>query len=200
MKKTIVFDFGGVLIDWNPRHLYKKLFADESEMEWFLGNVCTLDWNLKQDEGRPFAEAVALLQAQYPQYHEHIGAYHNRWEEMLNGEITDTVELLNKLKKAGYTLLGLTNWSAETYPVALERFGFLQEFDGIVVSGHEGMVKPNDAIFQLLLQRYNVRAEDCIFIDDNIYNVEAAHNLGFEAIHFSTPAALQQRLQELEIM
>lgn len=153
-------------------------------MEWFLGNVCTLHWNLKQDEGRPFAEGVVLLQGQYPQYTEQIDAYHKRWEEMLNGEIQETVQILRNLKSAGYTVLGLTNWSEETFPVALQRFDFLHELDGIVVSGTEKMVKPDDAIFKLLLQRYNVQAADCIFIDDNIYNVEAAHNLGFEAIHF----------------
>lgn len=200
MKKTIVFDFGGVLIDWNPRHLYKKIFTDESEMEWFLGNVCTLHWNLKQDEGRPFAEGVTLLQGQYPQYTEQIDAYHKRWEEMLNGHIEETVQIMRNLKSAGYTILGLTNWSAETFPVALERFEFLHELDGIVVSGTEKLVKPDDTIFKLLLQRYNVKAEDCVFIDDNIYNVEAAHNLGFEAIHFSTPEALRHRLEELGVL
>lgn len=200
MKKTIIFDFGGVLIDWDPRHLYKKIFADESEMEWFLGNVATLSWNLKQDEGRPFAEAVELLQAQYPQYHGHIQAYHTRWPEMLNGAIEESVQIMRELKQAGYTVYGLTNWSAETFPLALELFPFLQELDGIVVSGTEKLVKPGDAIFKLLLQRYNLKAEDCIFIDDNIYNVEAAHNLGLEAIHFSTPGELRERLRELGVI
>jgi len=200
LKKTIIFDFGGVLIDWDPRHLYKKIFADESEMEWFLGNVCTLSWNLEQDAGRPFTEAVTLLQNQHPQYHEHIQAYHTRWQEMLNGAIEETVEILHELKQAGYTIYGLTNWSAETFPVALERFPFLHELDGIVVSGTEQLVKPDPTIFNLLLQRYNLTAADCIFIDDNIYNIEAAHNLGFEAIHFSTPGELRVSLAGLGVL
>lgn len=200
MKKTIIFDFGGVLIDWDPRHLYKKIFEDESEMEWFLGNVCTLRWNLRQDEGRPFADAVALLQEQHPQYANHIQAYHTRWAEMLNGPIEETVQILHEFKQKGYTIYGLTNWSAETFPVALQRFDFLHELDGIVVSGEEKMVKPNDSIFNLLLRRYNLQATNCLFIDDNLYNIEAAHNLGFDTIHFSTPADLRSKLQEMELL
>ena len=200
MKKTIIFDFGGVLIDWDPRHLYKKIFADDSEMEWFLGNVCTMSWNLEQDGGRPFADAVALLQQQHPQYAEQIQAYHTRWHEMLNGSIEDTVTVLRELKQDGYTVYGLTNWSAETFPVALGLYDFLAELDGIVVSGVEKMVKPDIAIFNLLLQRYNLTPGQCIFIDDNIYNIEAAANMGIEAIHFTSPAQLRQRLQELEVL
>ncbi|HWB26262.1 MAG TPA: HAD family phosphatase [Chitinophagaceae bacterium] len=200
MKKTIIFDFGGVLIDWDPRHLYKKIFEDESEMEWFLGNVCTLHWNLQQDGGRPFADAVAMLQEQHPQYAGHIQAYHTRWEEMLNGPIEDTVQILHELKRKGYTIYGLTNWSAETFPVALQRFDFLHELDGIVVSGEEKIVKPDNAIFNLLLKRYNLKAPDCIFIDDNLYNIEAAHNLGFGTIHFASPANLKSRLQEMSVL
>jgi len=200
LKKTIIFDFGGVLIDWDPRHLYKKIFADDSEMEWFLGNVCTMSWNLEQDGGRPFADAVALLQQQHPQYMEQIDAYHTRWQEMLNGPIEDTVKILRELKHDGYTIYGLTNWSAETFPIALGLYDFLGELDGIVVSGVEKMVKPDNAIFNLLLQRYNLTPGQCIFIDDNIYNIEAAHNMGIEAIHFTSPAQLRERLQELEVL
>jgi 2-haloacid dehalogenase len=200
MKKTIIFDFGGVLINWDPRHLYRKMFDDEQEMEWFLANVCTMDWNLKQDEGRPFADAVELLQKDHSKYAGHIEAYHTRWQEMLNGPIHDTVAILHELKEKGYTMYGLTNWSAETFPTALELFEFLHTLDGIVVSGTEKMIKPNPAIFQLLLQRYNLRAADCVFIDDNLNNINAAKALGFETIHFSTPAALRERLEGLNIL
>jgi 2-haloacid dehalogenase len=200
LKKTIIFDFGGVLIDWNPRYLYKKIFDDESEMEWFLGNVCTMNWNLQQDEGRPFAEAIGLLQHEHAQYSEQIQAYFTRWEEMLNGPIEETVKILRHLKATDYTIYGLTNWSAETFPKALALFDFLHELDGIVVSGTEKMVKPNDAIFKVLLQRYNLTAANCLFIDDNVYNIEAAHNLGFETIHFSTPEDLKAALQEIEVL
>src|SRR5436305_1684034 len=154
MKKTIVFDFGGVLINWDRRHLYRKIFDDEAEMEWFLANVCTMDWNLRQDEGRPFADAVKLLQKDHSKYTNHIEAFHTRWQEMLNGPIEETVEILRELKQKGYTIYGLTNWSAETFPVALGLFEFLHTLDGIVVSGVEKMVKPNPAIFELLLKRY----------------------------------------------
>ena len=200
MEKTIIFDFGGVLIDWDPRHLYKKIFADDSEMEWFLGNVCTMSWNLEQDGGRPFADAVALLQQQYPQYADQIEAYHTRWPEMLNGAIEDTVKILRELKQAGYIVYGLTNWSAETFPVALGLYDFLGELDGIVVSGVEKVVKPDNAIFNLLLQRYNLTPGECIFIDDNIYNIEAANNMGIETIHFTSPGQLRERLHELEVL
>jgi len=200
MKKTIIFDFGGVLINWDPRNLYRKLFDDEAEMEWFLANVCTMDWNLRQDEGRPFAEAVKLLQNQHAKYSNHIQAYHTRWEEMLDGAIEDTVKILHELKENGYIIYGLTNWSAETFPRALELFEFLHILDGIVVSGTEKIIKPNAAIFELLLQRYNLNAADCVFIDDNLHNINAAKALGFEAIHFSSPHHLRERLTALNIL
>ncbi len=200
MKKTIIFDFGGVLINWDPRHLYRKMFEDEAEMEWFLANVCTMDWNLRQDEGRPFAEAVKLLQNEHTTYSDHIQAYHTRWEEMLDGPIEDTVGILYELKEKGYTIYGLTNWSAETFPKALELFEFLHILDGIVVSGTEKLVKPNPAIFELLLQRYNLAAADCVFIDDNAANIKAAKAIGFTTIHFSTPEDLRKRLEQMEIL
>lgn len=200
MKKTIIFDFGGVLINWDPRHLYRKIFDDEAEMEWFLANVCTMDWNLRQDEGRPFAEAVKLLQNEHEKYSSHIQAYHTRWEEMLDGAIGDTVGVLYGLKEKGYTIYGLTNWSAETFPRALELFEFLHILDGIVVSGKEKLIKPNPAIFELLLQRYNLAAPDCVFIDDNAANINTAKAMSFETIHFSTPDGLKKSLVELGVL
>ena len=200
MKKTIIFDFGGVLINWDPRNLYRKIFSDEVEMEWFLANVCTMDWNLQQDEGRPFADAVQLLQKEHEDYAAHIDAYHTRWTEMLDGEITGSVEILKELQAKGYTVYGLTNWSHETFPIAFEQFVFLQTLHGIVVSGVEKLIKPNPAIFTLLLNRYNLKAEDCVFIDDNALNIESARNIGLHAIHFSNPEALRTELQTLGIL
>ncbi len=200
MKKTIIFDFGGVLINWDPRNLYRKLFADEAEMEWFLANVCTMDWNLRQDEGRPFAEAVQLLQKEHENYAAHIEAYHTRWPEMLDGEITGSVQILNELLAKGYTVYGLTNWSNETFPLAFDQFVFLQTLHGIVVSGVEKLIKPDPAIFHLLLDRYTLEAPDCVFIDDNALNIESAQQLGLHAIHFKSPEMLRSELQTLGIL
>lgn len=199
MIDTIVFDFGGVLVDWNPKYVYQDIFDTDEEINWFLANICTNEWNLEQDRGRPFAEGVSVLKNKFPDYATHIEAYHLQWEKMLKGEITETVEILKQLKST-YKLYGLTNWSAETFPVALQRFQFLKWFDGIVVSGMEKMIKPNKAFFQLLLNRYNLKAENCVFIDDNIKNVEAALGLGFHAIHFISANDLREKLKLLKVM
>ena len=196
---TIVFDFGGVLIDWNPRHLYKTLLNDEEKMEWFLANICTDEWNLEQDRGRSLEAATEFLIEKFPEHKTLIEAYYRNWEQMLKGEIFETVEILHELKKK-FKLYGLTNWSAETFPVALKRFDFLQLFDGIVVSGDEKIIKPGKEIFYLLLSRYNLQAEDCVFIDDNIKNVEAAAAIGFHAIHFTSAEDLKRKLISMHIL
>lgn len=196
---TIVFDFGGVLIDWNPRHVFRQLFEDEEKMEWFLSTVCTDEWNVQQDKGRLLHEGTALLKASHPEHQDLIEAYYGRWEEMLKGEISKTVEILHELRK-NYKVYGLTNWSAETFPIARERFPFLQVFDGIVVSGEENLIKPDPAIFHLLTERYGVKPDQSVFIDDNIKNVASARTLGFEAIQFTTPDALHTRLRDLKLL
>ncbi len=192
--KDIVFDLGGVLIDWNPRHLYRKIFASEEEMEWFLSTVCTTQWNTQQDAGRPFAKGLALLKEKYPKYSAQIDDYFNRWDEMLGGPIKGTVAILRELKEKGYRIYGLTNWSAETFPLALERYDFLHQMDGIVVSGEEHLVKPDPAIYARLLKRYQLRAPNCVLIDDNAANISAADTLGFEAIQFHNPDLLRKEL------
>jgi len=196
---TIVFDFGGVLVDWNPRHLYKTLLDDEEEMEWFLKNICTDEWNLEQDRGRSLKEATELLTEKFPEHKDLIEAYYGNWEQMLKGEIAETVEILHKLKKK-FKLYGLTNWSAETFPVALERFKFFQLFDGIVVSGHEKLIKPEKEIFELLLNRYNLKANNSLFIDDNKKNVQAAANIGFHTIHFTSAENLGEKLISMKLL
>jgi 2-haloacid dehalogenase len=190
---TIVFDFGGVLVDWNPRHLYKTLLNDEEKIEWFLKNVCTDEWNLEQDRGRSLKAATELLTEKFPEHTDLIKAYYGNWEQMLKGEIAETVEILHALKTK-FKLYGLTNWSAETFPVALERFNFFKLFDDIVVSGHEKLIKPEKEIFELLLNRYDLKAKNCVFIDDNVKNVYAAANIGFHAIHFTTAENLREKL------
>lgn len=200
INKTIIFDFGGVLIDWNPRYLYRQLFTQETEMEWFLENICTPEWNLKIDCGKPFADSVKELSATHPHWEKEIAAFHHGWEKMLGGEIKESVEILEELQAAGYRIYGLTNWSAETFPIAFERFSFLQKLDGIVVSGTEKLVKPDPAIFEKLLERFNLEAENCLFIDDNLHNTEAAGKLGFETIHFTDPPLLRTELQKAGVL
>jgi len=193
-RPVIIFDLGAVLIDWNPRYLYRKLFDDEAAMERFLSEICTPEWNAEQDRGRSWADAVALLSAEHPDQAALIQAYWDRWEEMMVGSIDGTVAILELLKSEGYELHALTNWSAETFPLARARFAFLERFESILVSGDEGMKKPDTKIFQLLLERIKHRAERCVFIDDSAKNIEAAAGLGFDAILFKSPDLLRSAL------
>jgi 2-haloacid dehalogenase len=197
---TVIFDFGGVLIDWNPRYLYRKIFSSEEKTEWFLQHICHMEWNLQLDKGYPFAQGVEDLQAKFPEYREEIAAYHHRWPEMLGGEVPGTVDLMDTCRDSGYRILGLTNWSVETFQVASEKFPFLQKMEGIVVSGQEGMVKPDPGIYHILLNRYDLRPEQAVFIDDNKFNIEAAKLLGFHTIHFTTAEHLRHDLQQLAII
>jgi 2-haloacid dehalogenase len=198
--KNIVFDFGGVLVDWNPRYLYKDLFSDPKEMEEFLGTVCTDSWNVQQDAGRSLAEGTKILLDQFPEHDEMIRQFYDGWEVMLRDEIPENTKLLSQFDKQKYRLFGLTNWSGETFPIALDRFEFFKEFEGIVVSGDEKMIKPDEAIFLLLLERYALNAEDSIFIDDNFNNIIAAKTLGFHTIHYTAEFSLEDRFKELGIL
>jgi 2-haloacid dehalogenase len=192
--KAVVFDLGGVLIDWDPRYLYRKLLADEAAVEEFLTTVCTPEWNVEQDRGRPFAEGIAELVERHPVHAAAIAAYHQRWPEMLGGAIAGTVELLAELRAAGVALFALTNWSAETFGIARERFEFLDWFDGVVVSGEERMVKPDPAIFRLLLDRFGLAPEATCFVDDSPANVAAARELGLDGVRFHDPDQLRKDL------
>ena len=193
--RSVVFDLGGVLIDWDPRHLYRRIFrGDEAAMERFLAEVCTPEWNEEQDAGRSFAEGVALLQARHPEHRDRIAAFHLRWEEMLAGVIPGATEILRDVKAAGNRIYALSNWSAETWPIAECRFEFLSWFDGVVVSGRIGLRKPDPAIFQHLLERFGLEAERTLFVDDSERNVEAARRLGFEALRFESAPQLRREL------
>lgn len=195
---TVVFDLGGVLIDWNPRYLYRRLFVDdEAGMERFLAEVCHTGWNERQDAGRTWAEAVAEAVARHPAHEFHIRAYHERWSEMLAGPVHGTVAILEELRDTPIRLLALTNWSAETFPIAQQRYGFLQHFEGILVSGHERLAKPDPAIYQLLIQRYRLDAAATLFIDDSLRNVQAAIGVGLQGIQFSSPDRLRADLISL---
>ena len=200
MKKVLVFDLGGVLIDWNPRYLYRKIVDDEDDIDTFLAEVCTSDWNLKQDAGRALAEATAERIALFPEKKSLIEAFYDRWEEMLGGEIAETVEILRELKGKGETLYALTNWSGETFPIALQRFDFLQWFEGTIVSGTEQLAKPDPTIFHLLLDRYGLQADSCLFIDDSKINIEAAGRIGFETHHFTSANGLRQYLNQENLL
>jgi 2-haloacid dehalogenase len=196
---TVVFDLGGVLIDWNPRYLYRSLIADEAEMEAFLADVVSAAWNLEHDRGRPFAEGVALLIREHPDQAALIAAYAERWVEMLGGPILGTVDVLAELRAAGVRLLALTNWSAETWPVGRSRFPFLDWFEGIVVSGTERIAKPDPALFRILIERYGLDPRRTVYIDDLPANVAVAAELGFRAIRFTDAADLRAKIRQAGI-
>ena len=200
-RGIVVFDLGGVLLDWNPRHLYRKLFpGDEAAMEDFLANVCTVEWNERQDAGRTFAEAHAELMPRHADKAHLIEAFGKRFDEMIAGPIQGTVDILADLKRAGVPRYALTNWSAETFPPARERYEFLSWFDGIVVSGEEGVVKPDARIFRILLERFRIPAREAVFIDDNPANAAAAQALGIHGIHFRSAEHLRRELEALGIL
>ncbi|PSL04023.1 2-haloacid dehalogenase [Haloactinopolyspora alba] len=197
---TVVFDLGGVLVDWDPRYLYRSLLADDDAVESFLAEVTTPEWNAAQDAGRSWDDAVAALTAQHPNHAELIAAYHHRWTETIGGQIDGTVDLLRELRDTGVGLYALTNWSDEKFPHAEERFDWLSWFEGIVVSGREGLVKPDARIFRVLLDRYGLDPSVSVFIDDNPANVEAARELGFTALRFTGSQQLAGSLAELGLV
>jgi 2-haloacid dehalogenase len=197
---TVTFDLGGVLIDWDPRYLYRTLFDDEAEMETFLAEVTTPAWNAEQDAGRPWVDAVDALAAEFPEHRPLIEAYRRRWPETLGDAIQGTVDVLAELRDAGVRLLALSNWSAETFPVALERYPFLGWFEGIVISGEVGAAKPDERIFQVLIERHAVEPAETVFVDDTVANVEAAEELGFVGLRFHDPDRLRTDLARLGVL
>jgi 2-haloacid dehalogenase len=197
---AIVFDLGGVLIDWNPRHLYRKLIDDEARMEWFLAEVCHTAWNEEQDRGRSFAAAIEEAAAKHPEHRALIAAYFERWDEMMAGPIEGSVTILEELKGAGYELHALTNWSAETFPFARDRFAFLEWFETILVSADVGLIKPDPRIFELLLARIGRMPRECVYIDDNPRNAAAAAALGLDAIAFQDPDQLRASLTRRDLL
>ena len=191
----MVFDLGGVLVDWDPRHLYRRLFDDDDEMERFLATVCTMEWHGRFDAGRPIADGIDELLGRFPEHAELIRAYADRWHDMFAGEIPGTVPLLEELDALGVRLLAITNWPGETFPAARERFPFLARFEAIVVSGDEGVTKPDPRLFGVLVDRHGVEPGRSLFVDDAERNVEAAAALGFATERFTDAAALGARLR-----
>jgi len=199
--QAIIFDFGGVLINWDPHKLFNKYFSnDRQAIDNFLTEINFSAWNLAQDEGYPFARGVTELSAQFPQYAHLIRAYDKEWEESITGVIPETVEILHKLKLAGYRLYGLTNWSAEKFSLVKHKYETFNLFEDIIVSGEVKLVKPDPAIFRLLLQKIHLQPEECLVVDDSLQNIEAAQKMGFATHHFMTAARLEAALQQLDVL
>jgi 2-haloacid dehalogenase len=200
MITTIIFDFGGVLIDWNPRNLYRRFFDSAEEMEHFLAEIGFADWNLQQDKGRPFAEGVAELAERFPQHAQLIRAYQDHWEESIGKPIAGSIEIIQKVKMRGYSVYGLSNWSTETFPRTRAKHDFFDLLDGYLISGEVQLVKPDPAIFRTMLDRIRCMPEECLFIDDAEANIDTARRLGFLAILFQSPAQLEHELQHHGIL
>ncbi len=197
MPSTVVFDLGGVLIDWDPRYAYRQMGGTEAEIEHFLDHVAAAEWNRQMDAGKPFADAIAERKERFPEHADWLDAWWSRWPEMLGGAIEGTVDVLRELREAGVPLYALTNWSAETFPIARERFDFLDWFEDIVVSGEVEMAKPDAEIFHHLTDDCGLDPPAAVFIDDSFPNVETARALGFHGVHFTSPGDLRERLAAL---
>ncbi|MDC0378225.1 MAG: HAD family phosphatase [Flavobacteriaceae bacterium] len=198
--KTIIFDLGGVLVDWNPEYVYLNEFdGDRKKMNWFFDNICTSDWNEEQDGGKLIKIATKERIKLFPEHEKLIKMYYGRWEEMLKGEIIESVNILKKLKSKNYKLIALTNWSFETFPVAIRRFDFLKLFDGIVVSGKIKMLKPFKDIYNYTINKHKLSPSECVFIDDRVSNVQGAINCGIKGIHFQSSKQLIRELKKLNI-
>ena len=199
--KAIIFDFGNVLLEWDPRNVYERFFPDDPEgMERFFKEVRFMEWNAHQDRGRPFAEGVAALSEEFPQYSHLIQAYQDHWSDSIGESLTGTVEILRRVKQAGYPVYGLSNWSAETFPFVRERYDFFDLLDDMVISGEVGHVKPHPEIFQILLDRIGRPAGECLFIDDSLANIQQAQKMGFAVIHFESPEQLRAALHEAGVL
>jgi 2-haloacid dehalogenase len=196
---TVVFDIGNVLVAWDPRNLYRRYFEGrEEQMEWFLSNVCTPAWNVEQDRGRSFADAVELLVKEHPpELHPMIRAFDREWQETISGPIHGTVDILKALKRSNVPVFAITNWNQDKFREARKRFEFLNSFDGIVVSGDERLLKPDREIFELFYARYGVKPETAVFIDDSLRNVEGARAAGMHALHFTSAETLARDLRKL---
>lgn len=192
--KNVIFDFGNVLVQWHPEKVYTEHFGDEARAWWFLRHVCDAAWRNRIDAGESTAACIEELKAKQPEYAEAIELYRSRWREMLTDEVPGMREVINDLRNRGHEIYGLTNWSMETFPAARERFGILQMIDRYVVSGAEGLVKPDARLFRVLLDRYHLKAEECVFVDDNPDNVAAANALDMEGIVFAGADSLRKHM------
>lgn len=197
MIKTVIFDFGGVLVDWNPHYLYDPYFGSREKADWFLTHICNSAWNVQMDGGKPFAEGIAELVAQYPEWEKEIRMYRSEWLKMMGGQISGMQAVVEDLKAKGYHVYGLTNWAADTFALVRDTYPVFALLDGIVVSGEEKVAKPDPHIFRILLQRYHVNPSEAVFVDDNMPNIEAAHALGLHTILFQSSEQLRKELKSL---
>jgi 2-haloacid dehalogenase len=201
MTKAIIFDLGNVLVDWNPMYVFGDYFETPEKRDYFLSEICSLDWNEEQDAGRSIVEATQLKVKEHPEWEQAIRDYYGRWTEMLRGPIPGSVEILKELKEQGrFKLYALTNWGAGLFDIALVRYNFLHWFDGRVVSGEERMRKPAPQFYQVLFDRYGLKAEESVFIDDNLRNINAARAMGIDSIVFQNPAQLKQELKNRNLL
>ena len=199
--KAIIFDYGNVLVEWNPRFIYQHYFPNDPEgMEAFLEEISFMDWNALQDKGRSFADGVAELSRQFPQHAQLIQTYHDHWIDSIGEIYWATVDIMRELKQKGFGIYGLSNWSAETFPYAREKFDFFHLFDDMVISGEVGHVKPQPEIFHILLEKIGKPARECLFIDDALPNIQQANTMGFNTIHFTSPEQLRQKLTEMRLL
>ena len=198
---TIIFDLGGVLVDWNPEYLFRKIFnGDEQKVQWFLNNVCTPEWNMEQDAGRTIENGEKIKIAEFPEYETEIRLFYKDWTQMFAGPINENVALLKKLQATGnYKIYALTNWSAEKWDIAVQLFPFFNSFDGVVVSGIEKTRKPYNKIYNIILNKYKITPNKAIFIDDNLDNILAANKLGINGIHFTSHINLIKELHLFNI-
>lgn len=194
MIKNIIFDFGGVLVDWNPHHLYDSYFGDVDSAEWFLKNICTMDWNVQMDAGKPFQQGIEEKITEYPKWEREIRLYWERWIDMMGETIPNMYDWILQLKQEGYAIYGLTNWSIETFPLVKDKYAIFKLMDGIVMSGEEKVTKPDPKIYNILLDRYQLLPDECVFFDDNINNVIAARNIGIHAIQFQSMEQAKESL------
>lgn len=201
MIQTVIFDLGGVLIDWDPRYVFRDVFDTEAEVSWFLENICTSEWNAQQDGGRSLQVATDLLVSQHPTWEPQIRLFYDRWVEMLGGPIQPTVDLLAELlAQKSHRVLALTNWSGETFPIAQKMYDFLGWFEGILVSGDENLKKPDPRIYELMLSRFDIDPATAVFLDDSPKNVTGAESVGITGIHFQSADQLRGEFQRLGIM
>jgi 2-haloacid dehalogenase len=199
--QAVIFDFGNVLIEWDPRRVYRRYFQNEEQaMERFLQEVSFMEWNAQQDKGRSFQEGVAVLSEQFPHYSDLIQAYYDNWKESIGDALPNTVDILERLKKAGYAVYGLSNWSAETFPHVRHRHDFFNLLDDMVISGEVGSIKPEPLIFEILLEKIGRPAYECLFIDDSLANIQQAKKMGFATIHFLSPGQLEKELKNFGLL
>jgi len=198
--KAIVFDYGNVLVEWDPRYVYQRYFPNDPEaMERFFHEVNFMEWNAQQDKGRSFADGVAALSQEFPQHAHLIQAYHDHWKDSIGEAHWGTVETMKKLKQAGYLLYGLSNWSAETFPLMREEYDFFNLFDDMVISGEVGHVKPQPEIFHILLEKISRPPQECLFIDDSLANIQQAQKIGFATVRFESPEQLETVLHDMQL-